>query len=93
MGRMSTKRSGVVFLGVLAATVLIGATRTAAPEESTSVEIPRTWDDQAVASMGLHVANPAYSPVQAPSDYYYRMTVRPIYKTYPVYGPRKGTAR
>lgn len=50
-------------------------------------EIPRTWDDDAVAAMELPLANPAFSPRHINADYYYRMAVRPIYKTYPVYAP------
>ena len=49
--------------------------------------IPTTWDDEAVAAMEVPLANPAFSPRQVSSDYYYRMAVRPIYKTYPVYAP------
>jgi hypothetical protein len=49
--------------------------------------IPRTWDEQAIAALEVPLANAAFSPRQITSDYYYRMPVRPIYKTYPVYPP------
>jgi hypothetical protein len=49
--------------------------------------IPRTWDDEAVQSLEIPLANPAASPKHISSDYYYRMAVRPIYKSYPVYRP------
>ena len=51
--------------------------------------IPRTWDDAAVASFEVPLANPRFSPQHVSADYYYRMQVRPIYKTYPVYAPGK----
>jgi hypothetical protein len=49
--------------------------------------IPRTWDDEAVAGLEVPLANPKFSPQHVRADYYYRMRVRPIYKTYPVYAP------
>jgi len=54
--------------------------------------IPRTWDDQAMASLEVPLADPAGSPVHLSADYYYRIPVRPIYKSYPVYVPGKEPA-
>jgi hypothetical protein len=51
--------------------------------------IPRTWNDEAVAALEVPLANPEFSPRHVSSDYYYRMRVRPIYKTYRVYAPGK----
>jgi hypothetical protein len=50
-------------------------------------EIPRVWDDAALASLEVPLANTRYSPVHVPSDYYYRIPIRTIYRTYPVYAP------
>jgi len=55
-------------------------------------EIPRTWDDEAVATHEIPLADPVGSPKHAPSDYYYRIPVRPIYKGYPVYAPGREPA-
>jgi hypothetical protein len=33
------------------------------------------------------LANPEYSPVQVPASFYYEISERPIYKSYPVYAP------
>ncbi|MBL8295651.1 MAG: hypothetical protein JNN08_27645 [Bryobacterales bacterium] len=52
-------------------------------------QIPRAWDDAAVASVTLPLAVADASPVQIPSRYYYGIPVRPIYKSYPVYHPEK----
>jgi len=49
--------------------------------------VPRVWDDQAIASLELPLANPIGSPKHVTSDYYYRIPVAPIYKSYPVYAP------
>ncbi|HEX5733796.1 MAG TPA: hypothetical protein VF131_13250 [Blastocatellia bacterium] len=51
--------------------------------------IPRTWDDQAMSTLELPLANPAGSPIHISADYYYRIPERPIYKSYPVYAPGK----
>ena len=50
-------------------------------------EIPRTWDDDAMATLEVPLANPVGSPKHVSADYYYRIPVRPIYKSYPVYAP------
>jgi hypothetical protein len=49
--------------------------------------IPRTWNERALQSQQIPLANRAMSPKQISADYYYRMPVRPIYKSYPVYYP------
>jgi hypothetical protein len=49
--------------------------------------IPKTWDDAAMATLEVPLANPIGSPKQVSSDYYYRIPVRPIYKQYPIYAP------
>ena len=51
--------------------------------------IPKTWDDQAMASLEVPLADPAGSPVHVSADYYYRIPERPLYKSYPVYAPGK----
>jgi hypothetical protein len=49
--------------------------------------VPRVWDDHAIATLEVPLANPAGSPKHVSSDFYYRIPVRPVYKTYPVYAP------
>ena len=53
-----------------------------------AAEIPRVWTDQAVAAFELPLAKPALSPRHISEATYYRMPVRTIYKTYPVYHPK-----
>lgn len=62
------------------------------PAEKWSPVIPRTWDDAAMLSLELPLADPAASPKHISSDYYYRIPVRPIHKSYPVYHPDKEPA-
>ena len=49
--------------------------------------IPKIWDDAEIAEMEVPLANPEYSPRHVPAEYYYRIPVRPIYRSYPVYAP------
>ena len=49
--------------------------------------IPRTWDDAAIATLEVPLADPIGSPKHISADYYYKIPVRPIYKSYPVYAP------
>src|SRR5262245_28061023 len=47
--------------------------------------VPKTWDDEAMAKLQVPLATPTASAKHVPADYYYRIPVRPIYKSYPVY--------
>jgi hypothetical protein len=49
----------------------------------------KTWDDAEVASSLVPLAQAGASPAHVKADYYYRIPVRPIYKTYPIYAPGK----
>lgn len=59
------------------------------PEPDASLNIPRTFDDAAMASLELPLARADASPVQIPSRYYYGIGVRPVFKSYPIYHPDK----
>src|SRR5262249_3913734 len=49
--------------------------------------VPATWDDAAISKLEVPLANPVGSPRHVRADYYYKIPVRPIYKSYPVYAP------
>ncbi len=49
--------------------------------------IPRTWDDEAIRTLEVPLADPIGSPKHVSSEYYYRIPVAPIYKSYPIYAP------
>jgi hypothetical protein len=49
--------------------------------------MPRVWDDEAIASIEVPLPQPGFSPVHVRAEYYYRIPVRPIYKSYTVYHP------
>lgn len=66
----------------LAATLIAGWAESAAAQR-----IPKTWDDQAISTLEIPMADPVGSPKHVSADYYYRIPVAPIYKSYPVYAP------
>lgn len=49
--------------------------------------IPRIWDEQALRQMEIPLVEPKYSPKAVSADYYYRIPVRTIYKSYSIYAP------
>lgn len=62
------------------------------PNNIDGADVPRTWDDAAMADLEVPLANPIWSPKHVSADYYYRIPVRPIYKQYPVYAPGRDAA-
>jgi hypothetical protein len=53
-----------------------------------AAEVPRAWTDAAVATFELPLAKPITPPSYPSEADYYRIPVRTIYKSYPVYHPR-----
>ena len=51
--------------------------------------IPKTWDEEALTTLQAPLADAHASPVHITSDFYYRLPVRTIYKSYPIYAPGK----
>lgn len=49
--------------------------------------IPRAWKQSDVATLEVPLANPGFSPAHVSEQDYYRIPVRIIYKSYPVYPP------
>jgi hypothetical protein len=84
---MQAKRDHrVAFLGLLL--LGLGALlRSASGESFRAPEIPKTWDDAALRSMHVPLVKAEATPTYPPSSYYYRIPVRTIYKSYPVYRP------
>jgi hypothetical protein len=77
---------GVLTVGLVAPRSRPLAQKPSAPEFSPT--IPKTWDDVAMASLEVPLAEPKASPKHVLAEYYYRVPVRPIYKSYAVYAPR-----
>ncbi len=65
----------------------IPAGRAQEPGSAFHPVVPRTWDDVAMATLEVALADPVGSPKHVSADYYYHISVRAIYKQYPVYAP------
>jgi hypothetical protein len=59
---------------------------------ATPPKIPRTWRQSEVDRLEVPLANARYSPVHISEEDYYRIPVRVIYRSYPVYRPGRGPA-
>jgi hypothetical protein len=57
------------------------------PDRPPAAPIPVAWDRDALATLEVPLANARYSPVHVAPDDYYRLPVRPVYKSYPIYAP------
>ena len=64
----------------------------AQPPSGRMEAIPKVWDDEAVRSLELPLADSAFSRVHISSEQYYRIPVRPIYRSYPIYSPGREPA-
>ena len=86
---MWMRLTGCLVLSTLLLVLRVGV---AQERSNGTVVIPRTWDDAAVATHEVPLADSAASPRHVSSDYYYRIPVRPIPKGYPVYAPGREPA-
>jgi hypothetical protein len=89
---MNTKRVryfALVWFTLLGIATYLGVGQSQKMDSTFTPAIPKTWDDQAMASLEVPLADPAASGVHVSADYYYRIPERPIYKSYTVYAPGK----
>jgi len=54
--------------------------------------VPKAWDARELASFEVPLVRADRSAQHAAPDYYYRLAVRPIYKSYPIYAPGREPA-
>src|SRR5215467_7721268 len=77
--------SGLMFL--CGATALVSSQDRSQPADDGAISVPRSWDDEALASMDIPLVNSPHE--HAPSTDYYSIPVRHFPKTYPVYAAGK----
>src|SRR5215510_11709538 len=82
----------IAMLALLSITAFMNSSTAQNAKKKWLPVIPKTWDDEAMSSLELPLAFPAASPKYISADYYYKMPVRPIFKSYPVYYPDKEPA-
>src|SRR5579859_7218662 len=83
------------YFAVVLSIFALVSTRSATPRAETRPSkghtfppvIPKMWDDAAMATLEVPLADPVGSPRHVSAEYYYNIPVRPIYKQYPVYAP------
>jgi len=90
---MTTQRLTAVTLFLLTGIcVPLAVSRAQKPDPASSRVVPSTWDEEALRSVALPLASTGAPPEHISRDYYYRMPVRPIYKSYPIYAPGREPA-
>src|SRR5262245_49267521 len=92
MNTRKIRRLTLALFILLSIAIHLGSSQAQKIDRAFAPAIPKTWDDQAMASLEIPLADPAGSPVHVSADYYYSFPVRPIYKSYPVYAPGKEPA-
>ena len=79
-------------LALVGLAVSFSGCETSQPRAAFTPAIPKTWDEEALATLEVPLADPNFSARHVSTDYYYRIPVRPIYKSYPVYHPDREPA-
>ena len=85
----TAKRSSITFLVLIVCAIFSGRGSAQKSNDNWKPDIPKTWVDAEIADLEIPLANPIGSPKHISADYYYRIPVRKIYKSYPVYAPGK----
>ena len=86
MQRMFVALRFTALMAISMVAMISGWSRQTVNEASAfSVHVPRVWDDADMAAVELPLADPMATPKHITAEYYYRIPVRPIYKSYPVY--------
>src|SRR5215510_14774398 len=92
MNTHNIRRLTLALFTMLGVAVHIGIGQSLETDRTFSPAISKTWDDQAIASLEVPPADPTVTRTHVSADYYYRIPVRPIYKSYPVYAPGREPA-
>jgi RoxA-like, cytochrome c-like len=89
MRHRAIQRFGLVLFALLALIALVKSDRAQKSGAAAQPAVPKTWDDDAMATLEVPLADPSYSPKHISAQDYYRIPVRPIFKSYPKYHPEK----
>jgi hypothetical protein len=86
---MNARRVGLLMLVPVSLLISFLPLSKAGQAQNSSVAysptIPKTWDEEALASLEVPLADPGHSPEHISAADYYRLPVRPIFKSYPQY--------
>jgi hypothetical protein len=78
-----------IVLLLLGGAVLVRNGNAQKTNDSWKPHVPKTWIDDEMAALEIPLSDLASSPKHIQAEYYYRIPVRPIYRSYPVYAPGK----
>src|SRR5262245_7765969 len=92
MPNRTTKLFLIITLSLACVMLTVSASSAGVDQPKWRAVIPRTWDEQAIASIETPLANKLASPKHVSADYYYQIPVRPVYRSYPVYRPDREPA-
>jgi hypothetical protein len=81
-----------MLLQLIASVICLATVLLAADNAPYRPQIPKVWVEAELEQMDVPVSQPAYSQKATSPDYYYRIPVSPIYKSYPVYAPGRAPA-
>src|SRR5262245_33108643 len=87
MRLINLKLYAIPFLLLTGYAIFIGSGSARKSNDSWKPDIPKTWVDAEIDELELPLADPIGSPKHVNAEYYYRIPVRPIYKSYPIYAP------
>src|SRR4029450_10446536 len=87
MQQAAIKILALALCGLFTSAALIGRSQAPKNRSSFAPVIPKTWDEKALARLAVPLAEAGASPVPVSADYYYRMPVPPVYKSYTLHPP------
>jgi hypothetical protein len=90
--RIRALRVAIAVTSVASLTITAFTLGRVAAQSDARPSIPRAWHETALQTLEVPAPNPAFTPKAVPVDYYYKIPVRPIYKSYPVYAPGREPA-
>jgi hypothetical protein len=84
--------SGAVVVAVLLSLPVFSRETPISPAGAQSAAEPRVWEDDAIGTVQIPLADPQVRVTHLSAADYYRLPVRPIYESYPIYAPGREPA-
>src|SRR4051812_26705443 len=81
-----------IFQIAVSLVICLSTPLSAADKAPFCAQIPKAWVQAELDDIDVPVSQPAYSQKIVSPDYYYRIPVTVIYKSYPVYAPGRAPA-
>lgn len=85
----TAKLSSITFLLMIVGAIFADRGSAQKSDDNWKADIRRIWVDAEMAELEVPLATPSASPLHVSAEFYYRIPVMTIYKSYPVYAPAK----